>query len=244
MKIPYLISIAALMVATTARSEDASVASVLSVSYTDPSMSLDDIGIPRVNHDEEIIDMPLNDLPVDDKDVDSSHDKSSRVVVWSSPGYKGHKQVTKGTRGCYRLDGGAVGSFEGGLRSSKYGFFKDDRCRGKQIYGWTTAPVHRIDPIIYPRSLKIYENGGGPEPPRPEPKYSLVAWSGSSFSGKVQLISGMGCRLLTGDTIASFQGEYRYKFFAEPYCYGRKTLESDGGKSSVRKMNPRSVYIY
>lgn len=229
------------MVAVTAQTQDVSAALAPVISYADPA--LEDVSVPREMNGSEI-DVPPNDLlDVDNGDgngVDSSHDKSSRVVIWSSPGYKGHKQVTKGTRGCYRLDGGAVGSFEGGLGSSKYGFFKDDRCKGKQVYGWNSAPVQWIDPIIYPRSIKIYENGDGPEPT----KYSLVAWSGSYFTGDRQLITGMGCQSLSGNTVTSFQGEYKYKFFVESYCYGKKTLQSDGGKSSVRKMNPRSVYIY
>ncbi|KAF9972190.1 hypothetical protein BGZ65_009958, partial [Modicella reniformis] len=255
MKISFLISVAALMVATAAQSKDVPTKSALDIPIDGTTISGD------MNSDDEIIDMPPSDL-VDDndgEDIDSNHDRPSRFIVWSSPGYKGHKQVTKGTRGCYRLDGGAVGSFEGGIRFSKYGFFKDDRCKGRLTYGWSSAPIHRIDPVIYPRSVKIYENGDRPEPPRPEPprpepprpepprpkpprpeptKYSLVAWSGTLFTGGRQLVSGMGCQSLNGNGITSFQGEYKYKFFEGPYCNGRKTLESYGGKSNVRKMNP------
>ncbi|KAF9357531.1 hypothetical protein BGX34_009337 [Mortierella sp. NVP85] len=207
MKTPYLVSIAALMVATAARSEGVSATSVLGISYTNPSISLDDIVIPRVSDNEEIMNLPSSDLPDNDKNVDS---------------------ISKVASGPANTD------------SSRMTVAETNRSTAGHLPRFIEST-----PIIYPRSLKIYENGGGPEPPRPEPtKYSLVAWSGSSFSRNRQLTSGMRCRLLTGETIASFQGEFRYKLFAEPYCYGRKTLESDGGKSSVRKTNPRSVYIY
>jgi len=86
MKSPYLVFIAALMVATAARSEDVSATSVLGISYMNPSILLDDIVIPRVSDDEKIMDLPSSDLPDNDKNVDSRHDRSSRIVIWSSPG--------------------------------------------------------------------------------------------------------------------------------------------------------------
>ncbi|KAI1318612.1 hypothetical protein EDD11_006113 [Mortierella claussenii] len=197
--------------------------------------------------DGEVMDAPPNNTVKDEgDDVELLHGGWSRFIAWSSPGYKGHKQERKNTRGCYRLDGGAVGSYEGSS-SVKYAFYKDDRCRNKVLYGWSSAPVRRINPVIYPRSVKILDNDDDDDDdePYPEPsKYTLVAWSRASFGGYRQLVKGMGCQWLDGSTIYSFQGEYKYKFFDGQYCYGKEVLIADGGKSSVRKINPRSVYIY
>ena len=159
-------------------------------------------------------------------------------TAWSSPGFKGHKQRNKNTPGCYRLDGGAVGSFEGDT-SMTYAFYQDSHCKEKKLYGWSDAPIRRFDPIIYPSSVKILSKPPHPPPP----KFSLVAWSHILFTGDRQSVRGLGCQALDGSYISSFQGEYTYTFFDGPNCYGKKLLESKGGNGNVRRMRPRSVYI-
>ncbi|KAF9432558.1 hypothetical protein BGZ76_010631 [Entomortierella beljakovae] len=191
---------------------------------------------------------PQSPVIADDGDMIAYHNGNgnrNRFIAWASPGLKGHKQVTKNTRGCYILDGGAVGSYEGDS-SATYGFFDDDRCRGDMLYGWDSAPVNRIDPIIYPRSVKIYENGPPPPPPPPppQPTYTLVAWSESVFGGDRQLVSGKGCRPLSGCQVSSFQGEFTYRFFDGDNCYGREIFSSQGGRSEIPRIYPRSVYVY
>ncbi|KAF9393344.1 hypothetical protein BGZ94_006789, partial [Podila epigama] len=67
--------------------------------------------------------------PIDPSDDASpAHDNDRRpggFTAWSSPGYKGHIQRTKGSPGCYRLDGGAIASFDG-PSGFQYNFYGDD----------------------------------------------------------------------------------------------------------------------
>ncbi|KAF9105057.1 hypothetical protein BGX27_009836 [Mortierella sp. AM989] len=233
MKISYIISFSALMAMAAAQSSELISEPALDINYLDPAAPLDN-PIPSVD-----VETPPSDM-ADGNDVEADHN-GPKFIAWSSPGYKGHKQVTKNTRGCYILDGGAVGSYEGD-NTATYGFFADKHCKTTMLYGWDSAPINRIDPIIYPKSVKIYQKGYPPYPPKPQ--YTLVAWSKPSFWGGRQLVSGMGCQSLDGSKISSFQGEFKYKFFSDSNCYGRKILSADGGQSSVRKMSPRSVYIY
>ncbi|KAF9581330.1 hypothetical protein BGW38_001698 [Lunasporangiospora selenospora] len=187
---------------------------------------------------EDLSDMSL--VPLGNDTVNAT--STAYYTVWASPGFKGHKQRNKNTRGCYTLDGGAVGSFEGWSKMY-YTFYKESHCRGKVLYKSKTAPVKRIDPIIYPRSLKIMDRDDDDDDD-PKPKYSLIAWSEKYYGGDKQAITGMGCRSLNGRTIRSIQGTYKYKFYQEGNCWGKNILSVQGPKSSVNKMWPRSVYIY
>ncbi|KAF8931574.1 hypothetical protein EDD21DRAFT_382278 [Dissophora ornata] len=224
MKIPLLLSVTALMAVAVAQPTNVDPAS--DITYVDPPAG-------------EVIDMPFIDLADNENDDPPPKPGMGKFfTAWSSPGFKGHKQRNKNTPGCYRLDGGAVGSFEGDT-SMMYAFYQDSRCKEKRLYGWSDAPIRRFDPIIYPYSVKILEKLPHPRPPR----FSLVAWSRILFSGDRQLVRGLGCQALNGSDISSFQGEYKYTFFDGPNCYGKKLLESKGGKSIVRSMSPRSVYI-
>lgn len=247
MKFTFLLSVAALMAMTAAQSADVAAEPSLDVNYADPAVD-DSISTP-INFDyNDVIDQPPNEMPDNenlDNDFDNhvdDRDKKSQFTAWSSPGYKGHKQRRKNTKGCYRLDGGAVGSFEGSTKV-QYGFYKDDRCRGEFLFGSSSAPVKTISPIIYPRSVKMFETDGTPVRPDPS-RFALVAWSRPKFYGDKQLIRGMGCQDMDGSDVYSFQGNSKYKFYADRYCHGRKVLETNGGKSSISKINPRSVYIY
>ncbi|KAG0373439.1 hypothetical protein BGX24_011698 [Mortierella sp. AD032] len=184
----------------------------------------------------------------DDYEVDIRHGSghppshASGFTAWSSPGLKGHKQRTRGTPGCYRLDGGAVGSFEGNP-DYQYAFYGDLRCKVKTLFASSTAPVRRIDPIIYPRSVSIFTSSGG-DPEKPDlNKYTLVTWSRPNFVGDNEKYKGMGCVNLDGSSFMSFQGDHHYTFYPRPHCHGSITLESSGGMSSHRRVNPRSVMI-
>ncbi|GJJ72269.1 STAM-binding protein [Entomortierella parvispora] len=261
MKFTVLLSVTALMAMAAAQSADVTAEPSLDVNYADPGVD-DSISTP-INYDyNDIIDQPSNEMPDDenlnndvnddidnnyDDDTDNNYDrddstdhdkkhgsKKSQFIAWSSPDYKGHKQRTKNTKGCYRLDGGAVGSFEGSSKV-QYGFYKDDRCRGQFLFGASYAPVKKIDPVIYPRSVKMFvTEGGDGTPSRPDPsRFSLVAWSRPKFYGDKQLVRGMGCQAMDGSDVYSFQGEYKYKFYANQHCSGRKVLETKGGKSSI-----------
>ncbi|KAG0043610.1 hypothetical protein BGZ83_011211 [Gryganskiella cystojenkinii] len=246
MKVTLLLSLTAVMAFAAAQTEDIT-ADPSDVTYADPTVD-DSISTPiNWNYDDtpdEIIDQPSNEMPDKNDDLDDSLNDNvgsskSGFTAWSSPGYKGHRQHTKhNTKGCYRLSGGAVGSFEGSNRV-QYGFYKDDKCRGRFLFGSSSAPVRRIDPIIHPRSVKMFE-ADRPDPP----SFGLVAWSRPNFYGNKQLVRGMGCQAMDGSDVYSFQGEYKYKFYKDRYCYEKKLLETSGGKSTVPKMNPRSVYIY
>ncbi|KAF9145114.1 hypothetical protein BG015_012003 [Linnemannia schmuckeri] len=172
------------------------------------------------------------------------HTSSSGFTAWSSPGLKGHKQRTKDTPGCYRLDGGAVGSFEGDL-NTQYAFYGDLRCSQKLLFAFSTAPVRRIDPIIYPRSIKMFKSSGEdgkPEQPNLN-KYPLVTWSRPNFAGDNEKYRGMDCIKLDGSVFISFQGEHHYRFYPGPHCQGPMIFESSGGMSSHRRMSPRSAFI-
>ena len=259
MKFTLLLTVTALMAMVAAQSAENTAEPSLDVNYADPTVD-DSISTP-INFDySDVIDQPSNEIPDDENlnndidnymndgtdydmndgtDYDKKHgDKKSQFIAWSSPGYKGHKQRRKNTKGCYRLDGGAVGSFEGSTKI-QYGFYKDDRCRGKFLFGSSSAPVKTINPIIYPRSVKMLETDGDDSS-----RYGLVAWSRPKFYGDRQLVRGMGCQDMDGSDVYSFQGEKKYKFYADRHCHGRKVLETKGGKSSISKINPRSVYIY
>ncbi|KAF9212029.1 hypothetical protein BGZ59_007312 [Podila verticillata] len=176
--------------------------------------------------------------PIDSSEnVSTSHNRA--FTAWSSPGYKGHRQQNKGTRGCYKMDGGAVGSFEGS-DDYQYGFYNDDSCRRKFLFGASSASIKRIDPIIYPRSVKIWKNDG---PPRLDPnQYTAVFWTRSHFGGERKKFTGMGCYDLDGSTIRSIQGTMRYKFYDGPRCYGGRVAEYVGPKNNIR-ISPKSVYI-
>ncbi|KAF9377101.1 hypothetical protein CPC16_011981 [Podila verticillata] len=137
------------------------------------------------------------------------------------------------------MAGGAVGSFEGS-DDYQYGFYNDDSCRRKFLFGASSASIKRIDPIIYPRSVKIWKNDG---PPRPDPnQYTAVFWTRSHFGGERKKFTGMGCYDLDGSTIRSIQGTMRYKFYDEPRCYGGRVAEYVGPKNNIR-ISPKSVYI-
>ncbi|KAF9920037.1 hypothetical protein FBU30_010230 [Linnemannia zychae] len=187
-------------------------------------------------------------VPSDDLPSDASNDgvNASRpsdrwtFTAWSSPGMKGHNQTTKNTPGCYRLDGGAVGSFEGNPRAS-YTFYRDHRCERDRLSS-NSAPVRSINPVIYPSSVKIHVNDHGHDKPDRH-KYSLITWSKPGFSGKSERYRGMGCVNLDGRAFMSFQGGYNYKFHVGPNCQGRVILKSNGGMSSHKRISPRSAFI-
>ncbi|KAG0019964.1 hypothetical protein BGZ82_011741 [Podila clonocystis] len=171
------------------------------------------------------------------ENVRISHNRG--FTAWSSPGYKGRRQQNRGTRGCHRMDGGAVGSFEGS-DDYQYGFYNDNHCRGRFLFGASAAPVSRIDPIIYPRSVTIWKND---DPPRPDPnKYSSVFWTSPNFGGNSKRFTGMGCFDFDGSTTISIQGTKRYKFYDGPRCYGGRVGEYVGPKNNIR-ISPKSVYI-
>ncbi|KAF9541370.1 hypothetical protein EC957_003099 [Mortierella hygrophila] len=182
-------------------------------------------------------------ISTEDAQAEITHDhgrpSSSGFTAWSSPGLKGHKQRTKNTPGCYKLDGGAVGSFEGDS-NTQYAFYGDLRCSQKMLFASNTAPVRRIDPIIYPRSVKMLKSGGGDGNVN---RYSLITWSRPDFAGDNEKYRGMGCINLDGSVVMSFQGDLRYRFYPGPRCQGPMILESRGGMSSHKRMNPRSAFI-
>ncbi|KAG0257135.1 hypothetical protein BG011_004156, partial [Mortierella polycephala] len=230
MKIPVLISVAALMTFAAAQSS-ADVAS-------DPALIISDVG-PTLQLNDEVVGMPSRDLADHDAAMDSDDDANSRrghtskFIAWASPGFKGHRQPVKNTEGCYILDGGAVGSYQGS-NNMEYGFFRDRRCQGKMVYGWKTGSEKRIDPIIYPRSVKIRRrsDGDGNHDGDDHPmRRTLVTWERPMFSGDNQKIRGKGCQPLNGNTIMSFQGQHAYKFYARRQCSGKVLLESRGGMS-------------
>ncbi|KAF9916622.1 hypothetical protein BX616_003299 [Lobosporangium transversale] len=241
MKILSILSIAAWTAVTVAQTTQIATDSTLNIN-PDPATFLQSLTSPVSFSDNDETVEPPNDM-ADPSNEDEIID-ASNFIAWSSPGYKGHKQKRSNSEGCYRLDGGAVGSFEGSS-SRKYGFYSDGHCRSRMIYGWSSAPVHRIDPLIYPQSVKIIRRDEPKPSTCPAPSdYTLVAWSRTSFGGRRQLIRGLGCRPLDGSTIYSFQGTYKYKFYDCENCYGDTVLETSGGKSRVHRMNPRSVFIY
>ncbi|KAG0285036.1 hypothetical protein BGZ96_010664 [Linnemannia gamsii] len=189
-------------------------------------------------------------ISVEGADVDINHNSdhppshSSVFTAWSSPGLKGHKQRTKNTPGCYRLDGGAVGSFEGDP-NIQYAFYGDARCSKNMLFASSTAPVRRIDPIVYPRSVKMLKSTScdcTPDNPNPD-RYSLVTWSRPNFAGDNEKYKGMGCIDLDGSIFMSFQGDHHYRFYPGHHCQGPVLLESSGGISSHKRINPRSAFI-
>ncbi|KAG0329601.1 hypothetical protein BG004_002295 [Podila humilis] len=208
MKIPFLLSIAALVSVTLAQTASEE---------------------PRRDAVAETIEQDYN-LTHDD-------DHHSDFTAWSSPGYKGHRQRTKGTPGCYRLDGGAVGSYTG-PSDSYYVFHGGDHCRGKVLYGPRSAPVKNIDPVIYPRSVKIRKHD------RPPTKYSVVLWSRRNYSGYRQKIDGLGCYGLDGSRIKSIQGTNRYRFYDGERCYGARVAEHRGPQNNIPAISPKSIYVY
>ncbi|KAG0363083.1 hypothetical protein BGZ54_008362, partial [Gamsiella multidivaricata] len=129
MKVPSLLSIAALVAVVTAQSSDNAAESA------------------AVTKGDDIASMPPTESL--DNGLEPQRGGPTLFTAWSSPGFKGHKQRNKNTPGCYRLDGGAVGSFDAS-RSYKYAFFNDNRCKNRMIYGWTSAPIRRFNPLIYP----------------------------------------------------------------------------------------------
>ncbi|KAF9082065.1 hypothetical protein BGX23_000135 [Mortierella sp. AD031] len=148
-----------------------------------------------VAQDSETLADPALDLitpeaPAEDIDAHHGHNNrpSSGFTAWPSPGLKGHKQRTKNTPGCYRLDGGAVGSFDGSA-DFQYAFYKDDRCKANILFAASSAP-------------------------------------------------GTGCVNLDGSVFQSYQVERSYKFYPGAHCRGPVVLESNGGVSSHKKMNP------
>ncbi|KAK5821691.1 hypothetical protein F5H01DRAFT_337703 [Linnemannia elongata] len=228
MKIAYFLSIPAIM---------AFVAAEIMVV---PAHDLNVDSAPIVSN---IVPVAAAVIATEDAEVEITHDhdraSSSGFTAWSSPGLKGHKQRTKNTPGCYKLDGGAVGSFEGDS-NTQYVFYGDLRCSQKTLFASSTAPVRRIDPIIYPRSVKMLKSDGGDGNVN---RYSLVTWSRPNFAGDNEKYRGMGCINLDGSAFMSFQGDLHYRFYPGPRCQGSMILESSGGMSSHRRMNPRSVFI-
>ena len=223
MKISYFLSVPAIMAFATADT------------MVMPAHDLNVASAPIVSN---IVPVAAAVIPAEDAEVEITHDHgSSGFTAWSSPGLKGHKQRTKNTPGCYKLDGGAVGSFEGDS-NTQYAFYRDLRCSQKMLFASNTAPVCRIDPIIYPRSVKMLKSGGGDVN-----RYSLVTWSRANFAGDNEKYRGMGCINLDGSSFMSFQGDLHYRLYPGPHCQGSMILESSGGMSSHRRMNPRSAFI-
>ncbi|KAF9121518.1 hypothetical protein BGW39_010456 [Mortierella sp. 14UC] len=177
--------------------------------------------------------------PAGDDEVEINHgsgrplSQSTAFTAWSSPGFRGHK-----------LDGGAVGNFEGNS-DYQYAFYGDLSCKVNTLFASSTAPVRRIDPIVYPRSVSIFTNRDGDGTPKKPNlnKYTLVTWSRPNFFGDNEKYRGMGCVNLDGSVFMSFQGDHHYTFYLGPYCQGHVTVESSGGMSSHKRMNPRSVMI-
>ncbi|KAF9104864.1 hypothetical protein BGX29_001124 [Mortierella sp. GBA35] len=211
MKIPFLLSISAIMALAVAQDSE---------TLADPAL-----------------DLITPEAPAEDIDAHHGHNNrpSSGFTAWPSPGLKGHKQRTKNTPGCYRLDGGAVGSFDGSA-DFQYAFYKDDRCKANILFAASSAPVKRIDPLIYPRSVGIFGEGGST--PEPKPKYMLITWSQPGFEGDSEKYKGTGCVNLDGSVFQSYQVERSYKFYPGAHCRGPVVLESNGGVSSHKKMNP------
>lgn len=225
MKISFLLSISAI------------VALAIAETIVDPTLNLNAATAPII-------------ISVEGTDVEINHDSdhpprhSSGFTAWSSPGLKGHRQRTKNTPGCYKLDGGAVGSFEGDP-NIQYTFYGDPRCRKNMLFTSSTVPVRHIDPIVYPRSVKMLKSTGcdcTPDKPNPD-RYSLVTWSRPDFAGDNEKYKGMGCINLDGSVFMSFQGEHHYRFYPGPHCQGPVLLESSGGMSSHKRVNPRSAFI-
>ncbi|KAF9565004.1 hypothetical protein EC968_004264 [Mortierella alpina] len=262
MKPAFLFSIAALMALAAAQSPDATVnPAVQSNDITSASPVLDDSNVlddssildnsnllddPDNEDDSDILDDSIAfDAPApfasDDSDVSASSSSSSKFYVWSDANYHGRKQSTKGTSGCYRLDGRAVGSYEGS-KKMQYGFYKGRNCDGGDaIYTSLDKSIMRISPRIYPRSVRILNQGTDSS------KRTLTVWSNDKYHGDRQKVYGTGCKTLNGLSVRSFKGEgrYRYKFYDDRECFGKALLESGGGdKSSTSRIRPRSVYIY
>ncbi|KAG0202013.1 hypothetical protein BGX28_005330 [Mortierella sp. GBA30] len=232
MKASFLLSIAALIAAAAAQSSEPVVSPPVDTNIAAPSVVMQNSSVP-ITGDNIGKPADLND----ELYSQSSSSSSSKFVAWSSSGYRGHKQTTKSTSGCYKLSGGAVGSFEG-KKDMQYGFYKDSKCGDKLLYSSKDSRVRKIDPIIRPRSVKILNKGSDSS------RRSLVAWSRTKYSGDKQTVYGKGCKSLNGKSIRSYEGKYNYKFYEDRNCFGKKLLQSRGGKSSTKKINPRSVYIY
>ncbi|KAF8935491.1 hypothetical protein BGZ47_009915 [Haplosporangium gracile] len=139
-------------------------------------------------HDPSVTSVPIvsNIVPAVAKDTiaknaeveinyDHGRPSSSGFTAWSSPGLKGHKQRTKNTPGCYKLNSGAVGGFEGDS-NTQYAFYGDLRCSQNILLASSTAPVRCIDPVIYSRSVKMFKSSDDDDTPKqPDPnRYSLV----------------------------------------------------------------------
>ncbi|KAF9284896.1 hypothetical protein BGZ68_004319 [Mortierella alpina] len=237
MKATFLFSIAALMALAAAQSPDTIVnPAVESNDATSPSPVLDN---SNILDDSIPVDAPAFSAP-DNSDVSASSSSSSKFSAYSDANYHGRKQTTKGTSGCYRLDGRAVGSYEGS-KHMQYGFYKGRDCDGDAVYTSLDRSIMRISPRIYPRSVRILNQGTDSS------KRTLTVWSNDKYHGDRQKVYGTGCKTLNGLSIRSFKGEgrYRYMFFDDRECFGKTLLESGGGdKSSTSRIRPRSVYIY
>ncbi|KAF9951800.1 hypothetical protein BGZ70_000851 [Mortierella alpina] len=237
MKATFLFSIAALMALAAAQSPEALVnPAVVSNDATSASPVLDS---STIVDDSIAIEAPAFSAS-DDSDVSASSSSSSKFTAWTEANYHGSKQTNKGTSGCYRLDGRAVASYEGS-KKMQYGFYKGRNCDGNAIYTSLDRSIMRISPRIYPRSVRILNQGTDSS------KRTLTVWSNDKYHGDRQKVYGTGCKTLNGLSIRSFKGEgkYRYKFFDDRECFDKTLLESGGGdKSSTSRIRPRSVYVY
>ncbi|KAF9948291.1 hypothetical protein BGZ72_009785 [Mortierella alpina] len=239
MKATFLLSIAALMALAAAQSPDTTANRTVETNVTaTPSPVVED---PTILDDPTLLDGLAFSASDDDTEVSASSSSSSKFRVWSDANYHGHKQTTKGSTGCFRLDDRrAVASYEGS-KDKQYGFYKGRDCNGGAVYTSQDKSIKRISPRIYPRSVRILNKGTRSS------KRSLTVWSNKKYHGDRQKVYGTGCKTLNGLSIRSFKGEgsYRYTFYPDRECFGKALLESRGGdKSSTSKIRPRSVYIY
>jgi hypothetical protein len=114
MKISSLLSVSAIVTLAIAET------------VVEPTLDLDAASDPIVSTITPVI---TDVISAEDADVEICHGSgrppshSSGFTAWSLPGLKGHKQRTKNTPGCYKLDGGAVGSFEGDPKI-QYAFYE------------------------------------------------------------------------------------------------------------------------
>ncbi|KAF9572014.1 hypothetical protein EC968_010419 [Mortierella alpina] len=239
MKATFLLSIAALMALAAAQSPvpTANRTAEANVTATPSPVSED----PTILDDANVLDGFSFSASDDETEVSASRSSSSKFRVWSEANSHGRKQTTKGSAGCYRLDGRAVASYEGS-GDKQYAFYKGSDCNGgSAIYSSQDKRIKRISPRIYPRSVRILNKGTSSS------KRSLTVWSNKGYHGDRQKVYGTGCKTLNGLSVRSFKGEgsYRYNFYPDRECFGKALLESRGGdKSSTSKIRPRSVYIY
>ncbi|KAF9275950.1 hypothetical protein BGZ68_010357 [Mortierella alpina] len=253
MKATFLLSIAALMALVAAqspnttanRTTETNVAATPSPVLEDTTI-VDDLDLDGLAYSDDADDVDdvddADDADGDDTVISAYGSSSSKFRVWSEANSHGRKQTTKGSAGCFRLDGRhAVASYEGSS-DKQYGFYKGRNCdEGAALYTSKDKRIKRISPRIYPRSVRILDKGNKSS------TRSLTVWSKDKYHGDRQKVYGKGCQSLNGLSIRSFKGEgsYRYKFYPDRECFGKALLETRGGnKRSTSRIRPRSVYIY